>query len=93
MQKPNLPEPTAEQKAEFDKVRAQINELQPRYSEAAQKYFGDRRGDQLSGAEREAAQKNFTELSQQMQTLRAKLPREYERHGWVWLYLRKPAVR
>ncbi len=26
-----------------------------------------------------------------MQELRAKLPPEYENHGWVWLFLRTPA--
>jgi hypothetical protein len=26
-----------------------------------------------------------------MQALQAKLPAEYENHGWVWLFLRQPA--
>ena len=29
--------------------------------------------------------------NQRMQDLRLKLPTEYENHGWVWLFLRKPA--
>ena len=31
------------------------------------------------------------EVSQRMQELRSKLPQEYENHGWVWLFLRRPA--
>ena len=27
-----------------------------------------------------------------MEPLQAKLPPEYENHGWVWLFLRKPAT-
>ena len=45
----------------------------------------------LTAKEREATEKEFMELMNQMQTLRAKLPREYEQHGWVWLFLRQPA--
>ncbi len=92
VQKPDLPEPTAEQKAEHEKARAQIKELQPRYDKAAQKYFNSR-GTELTTQEREAVQKEFMELMQQMQALRNKLPREYEQHGWVWLFERKPAER
>jgi len=89
VQKPNLPEPTAAQKAEYEKLQAQIKELQPRYDEAAGKYFTSR-GKNMTAEEREKMQKEFMDVSQQMQTLRQKLPREYEQHGWVWLFLRKP---
>jgi hypothetical protein len=90
VQKPNLPEPTAQQKAEFEKVRAQISQLEPRYQATIDKFLGPGAG-KLTAAEREKTQKEFSGLSQQMQTLRAKLPPEYETHGWVWLFTRKPA--
>ena len=90
-QKPNLPEPTPEQKAEFDKVRAQIKELQPPHDKAFQAYFNSR-GKTLTAEEREKMQKEFTEVMQQRQALQQKLPPEYEQHGWVWLYARKPAA-
>ena len=34
-------------------------------------------------------QDQMTELRPRMTELRSKLPREYETHGWVWLFLRK----
>jgi hypothetical protein len=45
-------------------------------------------------AEREKVQKVQNELSEvgdRMQAMREKLPREYDAHGWVWLFLRKPS--
>ncbi len=39
-------------------------------------------------SEQEKVQKELGEISEQMQLLRDKLPREYETHGWVWLFLR-----
>ena len=86
-QKPDLPEPTPQQKAEYDKLRAQMKQLEPRYSEAMDKYFRNR--SKLSAEEREKVGKEFNELSQEMQKIREKLPPESEEHGWVWLYLRK----
>ena len=32
------------------------------------------------------------EICERMQELHAKLPPEYENHGWVWLFLRRPAA-
>ena len=87
--KPNLPDLTPEQKAEQDQLRAKVKALEPRYQQASEKYF-DTRGKQMTPAEREKDEKEFAELSNEMQQLRAKLPPAYESHGWVWLYLRKP---
>ena len=53
-QKPDLPEPTPEQKAEHTRL-----------------------------------QKEHQEVRKRMTELRSKLPVESERHGWVWLFLRK----
>jgi hypothetical protein len=35
--------------------------------------------------------KELKEVSRKMQELQASLPPEYENHGCVWLFLRKPA--
>jgi hypothetical protein len=90
-QKAILSEPTAQQKAEYDKAQAQIKELQPKYDAAMQKYVDTRSNAKLTANERQKAEKEFIELSSQMSTLQAKLPRETETHGWVWLFTRKPA--
>ncbi len=38
--------------------------------------------------EQEEVHKELGEVRKQMQLLQDKLPREYETHGWVWLFLR-----
>jgi hypothetical protein len=91
-QKPQLAPPTPEQQAEYDKLRAQMNELQPKYSAAMQKlYVHDPTQPKLTPKEREDAEKEFVQLSQEMQSIRQKLPAESEYHGWVWLFTRKSA--
>jgi hypothetical protein len=90
-QKPDLPDPTAEQKAEQDRVRAELEPLNKRYGEMIQQIFGPGRKKEKTPEEREKFDKEFQELQQKMQALRQKLPAESENHGWVWLFLRKPA--
>ena len=90
-QKPNLPRPTPEQKAEQDKLRAELAPIQQRYQELSQKYFNDRSGTKRSKEEREKLMKDMNDTMQKMMELRNKLPPEYENHGWVWLFLRKGA--
>jgi hypothetical protein len=88
-QKPNRPEPTPAQKAEHDKLRTELTSVQQRFSELLGKLRGPTRVKSKEG--REQVEKELKEVSQKMRELYAKLPREYETHGWVWLYLRKPA--
>lgn len=89
-QKPNRPEPTAAEKAEHDKFRKERADLQPRHGELMRKlYFGKERVKEK--AEHDKLQKELKELSEKITALYAKIPPEYENHGWVWLFLRKPA--
>lgn len=88
-QKPDLPEPTAAQKAEHDKLRKELATVQKRYSELIEKVHGAARVKEKE--ERDKLQKEWQDVSKRMQELNAKLPPEYENHGWVWLFLRKPA--
>jgi hypothetical protein len=37
----------------------------------------------------EQLRKEMGQVRKRMTDLRLKLPREYESHGWVWLFLRK----
>ncbi len=86
-QKPDLPEPTPEEKAEHERLRKELEPIQKRYGELVQKLHGPSRVKTID--EREKIQKEMIETSQHMMDLRSKLPREYEHHGWVWLFLRK----
>ena len=90
-QKPRPVELTAEQKAEQDKLRAELAPLEKRYQELAQQYFNARGKKDMKPEDREKLQKDFGEASTKMFAVRQKLPPEYENHGWVWLFLRKPA--
>lgn len=87
-QKPDRPDPTPEQKARQDKLRAQLSALQPDYTKAMQAYT-DAREKGKSKEEREQAQKTFFATMEKMRAIQQKLPPEYESHGWVWLFVRK----
>jgi hypothetical protein len=86
-QKPDLPEPTSEEKAEHERIRKGLNLLQERYEDLLQKIRDP--SPVKTKEEIEQVREEMDEVSVQMTELRSKLPREYERHGWVWLFLRK----
>jgi hypothetical protein len=88
-QKPDLPEPTAEQKVVHAKLRKELEAVQSQYGAAVQKIIGPARV--KTKAEQDKAHKELQAIGSKMQELRAKLPPESENHGWVWLFLRKPA--
>jgi FG-GAP-like repeat len=90
-QAPDLPEPTPEQKVKHASLRKQLEEVQRRYSEKVQKIFGPNRA--KTKEELENANKELQETSQKMQELRSQLPAESEYHGWIWLFLRRPAEK
>ena len=83
-QKPDLPEPTPEERAKHDRIRQELEPLQKRYSELRRKLR------ELPQEERHEVETERQEIYERMSALRAKLPKEYEYHGWVWLFLRKP---
>jgi hypothetical protein len=85
--KPDPPEPTPEEKARQDQVRKELEPLQTRYRELISKLSGPSRA--TTKEERDKVLQELSETSRKMQPLRAQLPREYETHGWVWLFLRK----
>ncbi len=87
-QAPDLPEPTPEEKAKHDEVRKELAKVQERYSGLAEKVYGSKRSKKKEEAEQ--AQKEMDEVVKRMQELRSKLPPDYENHGWVWLFLRRP---
>jgi hypothetical protein len=90
-QKPDRPEPTPAEKAEHDKLRKEQQMVQKQYQELI---------DQLRGpkavkdkAERERVQKELQKVGLRMSEIYSQLPREYENHGWVWLFLRQDPAR
>jgi hypothetical protein len=85
-QKPDRPEPTAEQTAEYDRIREELKPVQKRYGELSQKLRGPFR---VTDAEQiKKIQEEMGQVGKRMSELHSKLPREYENHGWVWLFLR-----
>jgi hypothetical protein len=86
-QKPNLPEPTPDQKAEHDRLREELQTAQKNYGELIQKIHGPSRV--RTKEEVEQVEKEMEPIRKRMMELRSKLPSEYDRHGWVWLFLRK----
>ena len=87
-QKPDLPKPTPEQKAEHDRIRKELSTVQKRWGELVRKLHGPSRTrdeDELKKITQE-----LQKVSPRMQELRSKLPPEYENHGWVWLFVQQP---
>ncbi len=86
-QKPDRPEPTAEEQAEHERIRTELESLRSRSSELYEKAQGSSRVQDKD--ERDKLQKELDEVSERIRSLYSQLPREYETHGWVWLFLRK----
>ncbi len=86
-QKPDRPEPTPDEKARYDRIRKELEPIQKRHGELFKKLHMPPRVRDKD--EREKLMKEWEEVSEQMQALRSQLPREYDLHGWVWLFLRK----
>jgi hypothetical protein len=88
-QAPDLPAPTPEETARHDTLRKELAKVEEQYRELIQKVYGPSRV--KAKEELEKVQKELGEVSSRMGALRSKLPPEYEDHGWVWLYLRRPS--
>jgi hypothetical protein len=87
IQEPNLPEPTAEQEAEYADIRKELEKVQEQYRTLSEKLYGK---DRVRIKEQiEQIEKEREDVIKRMTELRSKLPAESESHGWVWLFLRK----
>jgi hypothetical protein len=87
-QKPDRPEPTPEQKANQEKAQEELQSVQRRYSALIQQLRG--RQAVKDKQERKKIEEELREASETMQSLYKRVPRDYENHGWVWLFKRKP---
>lgn len=87
-QAPVRPEPTPAQKAEQEKLRKELDQVMQTYQGLVERVYGSKR--EKDDAERSRLTKELSATAEKMSSLRAKLPAEYENHGWIWLFLRKP---
>jgi len=85
--KPDLPEPTDEQKKAHDEARAELEELYERYGELRDKLDGRQRV--RDEAERAKVREELGRLRARMDELRASLPPDEENHGWIWFFARR----
>jgi hypothetical protein len=85
LQKAKPPELTAEEKARQDQARTDLELLHKQSAELE----SDLRSPLTSQNDRDKLIPELNELNKKMQLLLAQLPRDYESHGWVWLFLRK----
>ena len=86
-QKSNIPEPSAEEKAEQDKIRKELDTLRNRFGELAWRMHNA--SPTTTKEEFDKISKEIEEIRGPIKDLESKLPPEYEYHGWIWLFLRK----
>lgn len=87
-QRPDRPKPSAEEQARIDKAKKEWEEAVAQYTKAVAKISAAKPVEDK--AEREKAEKEIQTLMKRREELWKALPREYERHGWVWFFERKP---
>lgn len=86
-QRPDRPEPTPEELTRLDRIRRELEPLQKQYGALLQKLRGP--SPVRTKEERDKVNQEMKQLGEKIQPLQSQLPREYENHGWVWLFLRK----
>ncbi|CAN5740006.1 hypothetical protein BH23PLA1_BH23PLA1_33610 [soil metagenome] len=89
IQKPDLPEFSPEELARHDKLRREQEAVNRKYSELIEKVFGANRIEDED--DRKAVEDEMRQIRERMQELYQELPQAYDNHGWVWLFLRRPA--
>ena len=87
-QRPDRPEPSAEEKAKIAKAKKELDEAVAQYREAYARSADPSRSRRRPSGR--SAEKEIQTLMKRMQDPWKVLPREYEEHGWVWLFERKP---
>jgi hypothetical protein len=89
--KPEPKQYTPEQQAQVDKDKAALAEVEKRRGVLFQQYLDKAERDKRTPEEQDKLMKQLGELNKEFTELYPKVPRETENHGWVWLFLRKPA--
>jgi hypothetical protein len=86
-QKASQPALAPEEKAKLDQVRKELEPLRQRYGQLIQELYGSSRV--RTREARDKLNEEMKQLRARMPPLESQLPREYENHGWVWLFVRK----
>lgn len=90
-QKPNTPEPTAEQKKKQEAAKKELDKAQSEYGTLVEKLIGPGRVKDKDEAKKVEGQ--LQKLRERMTELRKEAGTEYAPHGWVWLFLREPPAK
>lgn len=90
-QKPNKPEPTAEQKKKQAEAKKVMEKLQGEYGQLVQKIIGPNRVKDKDESKKVSDQ--LTKVRERLMEAQKESGAEYETHGWVWLFLREPAAK
>jgi len=85
--KPDRPDPTPEQAAEYEMILKELETIGKEYSSLNSKVYGSSKI--KDKAELEKVKEKLQVIRHEMSALSAKLPCEYENHGWIWLFLRE----
>ena len=68
-------------------MKKELEKVRERYRTLSEKLYGKDRA--RTKEQIEQIEIELKEVCNRMTELRSKLPAEYERHGWIWLFLRK----
>lgn len=82
------PQPTAREKVRHDKARKALAEVMEQHRKLSGKLFGPEAI--KDEAERGKVEKELEALVKRGRALQKEVPPEHEKHGWVWLFKRKP---
>jgi len=85
--KPDLPEPTAEEAAQHEVLRAELEELNTRYGRLVDQLYG--RGRIKDPDERQRLEDEFGQVRDRLMEVQQSLPPEEESHGWIWFFARQ----
>jgi len=86
-QKPDLPDPTEEEKREHARIREELESVSAEFSQLFRLVVGPER--ETDPEKAKELQEKLQTLSRRRMELHDQLPPEYESHGWLWLFVRK----
>lgn len=86
-QKSNRLEPSPQQKMDHDKLRHELEALEKRKCELSNKLRGP-----TTKEERAKVHEELDKITERWKTINAQIPREFDTHGWVWLFKRNPTA-
>jgi hypothetical protein len=86
-QRPNVPDPTPEEKKKQEAAKAELSKLQGEYGKMVEKIIGRNRVKDKD--ETKKISEELNKLRERMMQLQKESGENYETHGWVWLFVRE----